>query len=500
MSLYHLSIVDSIEDKQIAYKWQTIEDLPKDWGVLAAPDLPSLSEIWKEQSDRLRQRPEWQTFLDRLKRKWSIETGIIEHIYDIDRGITEILIEQGIKESLIPHGTSDKSPQEIIPIIEDHEEVIDGLFDFVKNQRALTTSYIKELHYVLTRHQLTTVGINGMGRKADIKLLRGDWKKWPNNPTRPDGKTHEYCPPEQVASEIENLVKMHLEHDNAKVPPEVEAAWFHHRFTQIHPFMDGNGRVARALASLIFIRAGWFPLVVTRDDRVAYLDSLEIADRGDLGPLVNQFVSIQKRAFVKALSISEDVLTDSKKKVLDSVAQRLRARKEEFSVQRKGLEDRALLLKKLLGIELDNISHDVEKTLKDADPRYYVKIYKSMPEQWHWYKWQIVQIAKEFENYFANIGLLHCWVRLVIHESQEVNFVVSIHALGTEFRGVGACSAFVFFKEFRQDEEEIADLKPACREVFQFTYKEDKDKLKKRFENWLADSITIGLDIWRKSL
>ena len=33
---------------------------------------------------------------------------------------------------------------------------------------------------------------------------------------------------------------------------EIEATWLHHRFTQIHPFQDGNGRVARALASLVF--------------------------------------------------------------------------------------------------------------------------------------------------------------------------------------------------------------------------------------------------------
>lgn len=52
-----------------------------------------------------------------------------------------------------------------------------------------------------------------------------------------------------------------------EVSPEVEAAWLHHRFTQIHPFQDGNGRIARLLASLVFIKAGWFPLVVTRDDR-----------------------------------------------------------------------------------------------------------------------------------------------------------------------------------------------------------------------------------------
>jgi Fic family protein len=46
----------------------------------------------------------------------------------------------------------------------------------------------------------------------------------------------------------------------------VQAAWLHHRFTQIHPFADGNGQVARAIASLVFIEAGWFPLILKRDE------------------------------------------------------------------------------------------------------------------------------------------------------------------------------------------------------------------------------------------
>ncbi|MDF5727958.1 MAG: Fic family protein [Rhizonema sp. PD38] len=123
---------------------------------------------------------------------------------------------------------------------------------------------------------------------------------------------HEYCHPMQVQSEMESLVRMHLEHIHLCVPPEIEAAWLHHRFAQIHPFQDGNGRVARALASLIFIKAGWFPLVINRDLRNEYIDALEEADKGNLTSLVNLFAKIQKKAFVKALSLSENVLSDYK--------------------------------------------------------------------------------------------------------------------------------------------------------------------------------------------
>lgn len=79
------------------------------------------------------------------------------------------------------------------------------------------------------------------------------------------------------------MVRMYREAEST-YSPEVRSAWLHHRFTQIHPFQDGNGRVARALASLVFLREGLFPLVVRESDRVEYIGALETADAGDCHP------------------------------------------------------------------------------------------------------------------------------------------------------------------------------------------------------------------------
>ncbi len=90
---------------------------------------------------------------------------------------------------------------------------------------------------------------------------------------------HAYCPPELTRDEMESLVCMYRETEPT-YSPEVKSAWLHHRFTQIHPFQDGNGRVARALASLVFLREGLFPLVVRESDRKEYIGALEEADAG----------------------------------------------------------------------------------------------------------------------------------------------------------------------------------------------------------------------------
>lgn len=217
----------------ISYKWQPLTDLPDDREALSIPDLASLARVWAEQHDRLKESQAVKRFNERLKREWSVETGILERLYTIDRGVTQLLIEQGLDATLIPHEATLRPVSEIISILQDHRDALEGLFAFVANRRPLSTSYIRQLHQVITRHQLEADAIDQFGHPVKRQLLRGDWKKWPNNPTRPNGLIHEYCPPIQVAGEMERLIALYNAHQD--VSPEVNAAWFHHRFTQIHP-------------------------------------------------------------------------------------------------------------------------------------------------------------------------------------------------------------------------------------------------------------------------
>ncbi|MFH1069162.1 MAG: Fic family protein [Candidatus Glassbacteria bacterium] len=61
---------------------------------------------------------------------------------------------------------------------------------------------------------------------------------------------------------------------------------FHHGFLSIHPFLDGNGRVARALLQQqAFELLGRYLEATFTEDPVAYYDALFAADKGDLEPL-----------------------------------------------------------------------------------------------------------------------------------------------------------------------------------------------------------------------
>src|SRR5262249_20710828 len=298
--------------------WEPITDLPEDWSSLTDGELGPLLQFWKDQRTDLKQSETLAEFNKRLGREWSIETGQMEGVYNLDRGITETLIERGINADLIPNQPGQKPPEIIAAIIQDHADVLEGLFQFVRGDRRLSKSYIHELHAALLRHQDTTAVRDQFGNLFEARLLKGKYKERPNNPKKPDGNMHQYCPPEQVDSEMERLLSLHQEHEKKGVPVEVEAAWLHHRFTQIHPYQDGNGRVARALASLLLMRAGLFPVVVTRDDRARYIDALEAADEGGLSSLVSFFVHLQRRELGKAMRAVPD--TRPIQTVLDAIA------------------------------------------------------------------------------------------------------------------------------------------------------------------------------------
>ncbi len=171
----------------VGHPWRPIEDLPADWQDLADAGLRRLADDWCEKREGLGAEGAIVEFNERLKREWAIETGLIERVYTLTRGITEVLIEHGLREELIPSSATDRDPALVFDMIRDHADAVDGLFDFVKRERQLSTSYVNELHSVLLAHQETASARDIFGRRVEMPLIRGDYKTRPNNPVRPDG-------------------------------------------------------------------------------------------------------------------------------------------------------------------------------------------------------------------------------------------------------------------------------------------------------------------------
>ena len=63
------------------------------------------------------------------------------------------------------------------------------------------------------------------------------------------------------------------------------AAYLHASLVDVHPFADGNGRVARLLMNTVLLAMGHPPVVIREQDRMAYYGALDaFHDMGDLEP------------------------------------------------------------------------------------------------------------------------------------------------------------------------------------------------------------------------
>lgn len=80
--------------------------------------------------------------------------------------------------------------------------------------------------------------------------------------------------------------------DNSHLPAPFRAVVLHAWLVHVHPYIDGNGRTARAVTNLELIRAGYPPIIVRRKDRERYYAALaESGEGGDLGPLFELFLA-----------------------------------------------------------------------------------------------------------------------------------------------------------------------------------------------------------------
>lgn len=284
--------------------WAPIRNYEEPSASLVVPELSSLHTRWEDQQERIRMTSSFNRFEIEFKREWAIETGLIERLYSFDQSVTDALIKSGICADLIP--SKENPDSKLVELmIKDQESALEHVIAFDKQGRELTPGFIKELHSLITQHQDFAEGRDQFGRRIKLPLKKGEFKKKPNNPTTSDGRIYEYCPPEHVAAEMDRLCELHRQHKALRVSPEVEAAWLHHCFINIHPFQDGNGRVPRSLATLVFVQAGWFPLVVRDRERTRYISCLESADAGSLQDLVTFFGEMQKQIFSQVLLIAQ---------------------------------------------------------------------------------------------------------------------------------------------------------------------------------------------------
>lgn len=492
---------DTVSNMMISYKWKPIE-APVNVEALSVKELRPLIDLWARERSRLQESSALATFTERIARRWSIETGVVERVYDVSMGVTMTLVEQGFDATLIAHGETTLPPEKLVDILRDHRASLHMVMDVVGGTRNLSTGWMNELHALITRHQETAEGLTPDGKYIDIPLLKGIYKSRPNNPTREDGSVHEYCPPEHVASEMDRLVELYR-----NIPseyPEVRAAWLHHAFTQIHPFQDGNGRVARALASIDFIRSGLFPLLVDRTEfGKKYVPALELADQGNLQPLISYFAECQRRMLLKAISEAETAMSPA-----NTLAAVLQAAKQKMGHQRSlAANDREVMVERIapLVLEIENHLKNTCKRVQSEVPGIKASVRLADPTRVHWYRSQIISFANE-HGYWADLREQRTWVRLELRDGGQTEIVVSLHFVGNPSPGILAAGIFLVHRDSKisdQSQPNEVDVAPVTLlgvEPLSFAPGEQLEEQRLKLSKWLDTALVSALSQWTRYL
>ncbi|MBA3251865.1 MAG: Fic family protein [Geodermatophilaceae bacterium] len=204
----------------------------------------------------------------------AVDTGAIEGLYATTRGFTRTIAEQTAtwEAALAQHG--DDVAGSIADALNGYEMVL----DLVTGRAPLTEAWLRQLHEVICASQETYAVFTAVGQQRQ-PLPKGQYKTMPNNPTSADtGRVHHYAPVDDTPAEMARLVAELCSSSFEAAHPVRQAAYAHYAFVCVHPFADGNGRVARALASVFLYRSPGVPLVVFADQKEPYLDALEAAD------------------------------------------------------------------------------------------------------------------------------------------------------------------------------------------------------------------------------
>jgi Fic family protein len=470
--------------------WNFIQ-FSSSWKDADTSTLDDLAPSWYARREILQENSqEYEDFLNQLKREHAIETGIVERLYDLKKGITETFIKEGFVQSFLSHDDTNVPTKTLMSHLKDHLEAVDFIFDIVKENRPFSKGFIKELHQLVTRSQSHAEGRDQFGNKSKVDLLRGEFKKRENNPMREDGTIVQYCPPEHVEAEMERLIEIHDHLIAENIHPIIVSSWVHHAFTTIHPFQDGNGRVARLLSSLILIKFNLFPFTVLREEaKVKYIKALEEADQNNPQSLVDYFAEVQKRNIEKALSLRE--VNDSS---FDEVSSILKQKVLHWKWAQREQHERILASKRLEVFEYCNevLNAYLSKLRGDFGDSTEFSMGSCRPDdsvRQDYYYMQIIQYAKKHDYYF-NRSLPKSWLmfRVELSESKKYQLGITIHHYGYDDSTI-AVGAFLDFKGVGESESTLPlDIKPHVISIH-----DDFSPKKKNLAHYLEQVLTLAL-------
>ncbi len=241
-----------------------------------------------------------------LRNLWTHTSTAIEG-NTLTLGETSFVLEEGLTVS----GKPLKDHEEVVG----HARAIDLVYDLAEGGGFFIEEQLFSLHRAVQVQQV-----------VDVYKPVGGWKKEPNSTVAVVGgkqTVFEYASPGDVPGLMEKWFSLYHEIINSVKPGDSQMAMdsyvrLHVSFVRIHPFFDGNGRLARLIANIPVLRAGLPPVMIPREERKQYIDALseyhfaveQIKKGGDLLPSLDAlepFASFCGRAWEQSLSLVAEI-------------------------------------------------------------------------------------------------------------------------------------------------------------------------------------------------
>lgn len=182
-----------------------------------------------------------------------------------------------------------KTMREHLEVI-NHRDAISYVEDIVHKEEVLSEWQIKNLH------RLVLKGIDdeyaGVYRNQQVFI---------------SGAQHTPPEPYKIQEQMESLMNWY-NGEAQNLHPVVRGAMLHSIFVGIHPFIDGNGRTSRLLLNLELMKAGYPPVIIRVENRLAYYNALDKAhmteNYDDFIELVATEVESSLDLYLSAINIS----------------------------------------------------------------------------------------------------------------------------------------------------------------------------------------------------
>jgi Fic/DOC family len=259
------NLLSIAESSVIESSLSTLDTLKAAW-IAAQPLSP-------ERELKLRQK---------LRLEWNYNSNHIEG-NTLTYGETELLLIKG--QTVGGHTIREYEEMKA------HDVAVDHVEQLAKEKRLLGETDIRDLNKIILKEPFWKEAETIDGRPTRKQVIPGEYKTLPNYVKTPTDAIFQFASPSETPSRMQELLAwLRTELEEPTLHSLQIAAQLHHDFLVIHPFDDGNGRVARLLMNYVLARDGFPPVIIKSADKGNYVAAIRLADIGRIDALTDYLI------------------------------------------------------------------------------------------------------------------------------------------------------------------------------------------------------------------